>query len=151
MADGWLSKYNRYSASAAIKRGKAMLNSGIPYVWGGKTPSGFDCSGFVCYCYGISAGGTANFQNALPGYGFKNATGTKMQEGDIVFWVKGEGGHEYGHTGIYLKTGQVMQSEGGIGPHIGSCYGAFANHIFRPPEGAGFYPIHWDGYDEIKK
>lgn len=143
MADGWLSQYNRYSASAAINRGKAMLNRGIPYVWGGKSPSGFDCSGFVCYCYDISAGGTASFTGSLPRYGFKDATGTKMQQGDIVFWVQGEGGQQYGHTGIYLKSGQVMQSESGIGPHIGSCYGSFSNHIFRPPEGAGFYPIKW--------
>ena len=137
MANGWLG--NRYSASAAIERGKAMLNRGIPYVWGGKTPTGFDCSGFVCYCYGIPGMGTASFVSSLPNYGFLNATGTKMQEGDIVFWIKGEGGQTAGHTGIYLEDGTVMQSEWGIGPHIGSCYALFANHIFRPPEGGGIY------------
>ena len=140
---GWISKYGRYSASAAIKRGQAMLNQGIPYVWGGKTPAGFDCSGFVCYCYGIPGMGTGQFTSSLPNYGFQDVTGTKMQEGDIVFWLKDEGGQTAGHTGIYLRNGSVIQSEWGIGPHIGSCYGSFFNHIFRPPEGAGFYPIHW--------
>ena len=80
---------------------------GTPYVWGGTSPSGFDCSGFVQYVYRNAAG------ISLPRdtYGQIGA-GTRvsqdqLQPGDLVF-------PHTGHVGIYIGGGQMIHA-----PHTG--------------------------------
>jgi peptidoglycan DL-endopeptidase CwlO len=87
--------------------GIAMQYLGIPYVWGGSSPSGFDCSGFVMYVF-------AQIGVPLPHYtGSQYALGTpvsrsQLQPGDLVFF----GG--LSHVGIYIGGDSFIHS-----PHTG--------------------------------
>ena len=82
----------------------AMKYLGVPYVWGGTTPYGFDCSGLVQYVYaenGISISRTTYTQQA-------EATPVSfddLQPGDLVFW-----GYSAYHVGIYIGNGQYIHA-----------------------------------------
>jgi len=87
--------------------GIAMQYLGIPYVWGGSSPSGFDCSGFVMYVYaqiGVSLPHNAAMQF---GYGV-TVSRDQLQPGDLVFF------DGLGHNGLYIGGGQFIHS-----PHTG--------------------------------
>ncbi len=76
---------------------------GVPYVWGGKTPDGFDCSGFVAYVF-------KNFRYNLTAYTYDMVNeGTKVdmediQPCDLVFFYGSE------HVGIYIGNDQFIHS-----------------------------------------
>lgn len=88
--------------------GIAMRYLGIPYQWGGSSPSGgFDCSGFIMYVYaqmGVSLPHNAAMQF---GYGV-SVSRDALEPGDLVFF------DGLGHNGIYIGGGQFIHS-----PHTG--------------------------------
>jgi cell wall-associated NlpC family hydrolase len=87
--------------------GIAMQYLGIPYVWGGSTPSGFDCSGFVMYVYAQM--GVSLPHNAAMQYGHGVPVSyDQLEAGDLVFF------NGLGHVGIYIGGGQFIHS-----PHTG--------------------------------
>lgn len=95
---------SRYGAVVAI----AMQYLGVPYKWGGASPSsGFDCSGFIMYVY-------AQIGVSLPHYtGAQYAMGTavprdQLQPGDLVFF------DGLGHAGIYIGNNEFVHA-----PHTG--------------------------------
>jgi len=68
---------------------------GVPYVWGGTSPSGFDCSGFVQYVYrhfGVSLPRTTYSQVAMG----RSVSRSELVPGDLVFF------RSAGHVGIYV-------------------------------------------------
>jgi cell wall-associated NlpC family hydrolase len=87
--------------------GIAMQYLGVPYVWGGASPSGFDCSGFSMYVYaqmGVSLPHHAASQYNLGTPVSKD----QLQAGDLVFF------NGLGHMGIYIGGGQFIHA-----PHSG--------------------------------
>jgi cell wall-associated NlpC family hydrolase len=83
---------------------------GYRYVWGGSSPSGFDCSGFTWYVYkqaGISIPNhdLAGQLNAGPRIGRD-----QLQPGDLVFF---QNTYKAGlsHSGIYLGGGRFIEAE----------------------------------------
>ena len=89
------------SASASSVAALAMQYVGVPYVWGGSSPSGFDCSGLVSYVY-------AQFGVSLPhqSEGIRAAgtvvSASEARPGDVVWWP--------GHVGIYMGNGMMVDA-----------------------------------------
>ncbi|MBT2699783.1 C40 family peptidase [Bacillus sp. ISL-40] len=93
---------NSGSASAMIAYAKQFL--GVPYVWGGSTPSGFDCSGFTSYVFrsvGINLPRVSRDQQNVG----TRISPSQVQPGDLVF----RGSPAY-HVGIYIGGGQYIHA-----------------------------------------
>jgi peptidoglycan DL-endopeptidase CwlO len=91
-----------HAAAASI----ALRYLGVPYVYGGASPSGFDCSGLVMYVY-------AQLGISLPHYTVAQWNATQPVSspapGDLVFF------NGLGHVGIYIGGGRFVNA-----PHTGS-------------------------------
>lgn len=90
----------------------AMRFGGVPYVWGGETPAGFDCSGFVQYVFrqiGINLPRTADVQYELG----RKVMQSDLQPGDLVFFETYEPGAS--HDGIYVGEGKFIAANSGTG------------------------------------
>jgi cell wall-associated NlpC family hydrolase len=87
--------------------GIAMQYLGVPYVYGGSSPSGFDCSGFIMYVY--AQVGVSLPHNAAMQYGLGTPVSkSELQPGDLVFF------DGLGHNGMYIGGGQFIHA-----PHTG--------------------------------
>jgi peptidoglycan DL-endopeptidase CwlO len=97
---------------------------GVQYVWGGESPSGFDCSGLVAYAY-------AQIGRSLPHYTvaqynmFPKVPLSQLQPGDIVFF------YGLSHEGMYVGGGTVIQA-----PHTGAFVSYASLSSMGTPDGA---------------
>lgn len=100
------SSSSNQSAAAILATAKHYL--GVKYVWGGTTPSGFDCSGFTQYVFaqhGISLPRVSRDQyNVGTSVSFNN-----LQPGDLVFFSLGQD-KVIDHEGIYVGNGQFINA-----------------------------------------
>jgi len=87
--------------------GIAMQYLGTPYVWGGSSPGGFDCSGLVAYAYAQLGVSLPHNAAAMYSYGTP-VSSSDLQAGDLVFFSG------LGHMGIYIGGGQFIHA-----PHTG--------------------------------
>lgn len=93
--------------SKAVSVAKQYL--GVPYVFGGSTPSGFDCSGLIYYTF--KKAGKSISRTSAAGY-YKMATKVKSpQVGDLVFFSNT---YKAGvsHVGIYLGNNKMISAHG---------------------------------------
>ncbi|PYG88210.1 cell wall-associated NlpC family hydrolase [Ruminiclostridium sufflavum DSM 19573] len=112
---GTTSSATSSKASAVISTAKSLL--GVPYVWGGASPSGFDCSGFTQYVLGkngITVPRTAAEQ-------YKSGTSvskSNLRVGDLVFFTTYKEGPS--HLGFYLGNGNFIHASSSKGVTISS-------------------------------
>ena len=87
---------------------KAKQYLGVPYKWGGTTPSGFDCSGFVYYVLRSQGIEVSRTQTAMYAQGTP-VSKSNLQPGDVVFF---QNTYKSGlsHVGIYVGGGQFIHA-----------------------------------------
>jgi cell wall-associated NlpC family hydrolase len=122
--------YARGESRAAIGQSAVQLALkylGIPYVWGGASPTqGFDCSGLVMYVYG-KLGIRLHHFTGLQWLEGTRIEASQLRAGDIVFF-RPEGGHP-GHEGMYLGGGKFIHA-----PHTGD--------VVKISDLAGYAPLY---------
>jgi peptidoglycan DL-endopeptidase CwlO len=118
---------------ALVKYAKRFL--GVNYVWGGSSPSGFDCSGLTQYVakkFGINL---PRISNQQANYGTRMAI-ANLQPGDLVGWDENKRNNGADHIAFYIGNGYVLEA-----PHtgaqvrirkLGKNEGAFGVHLDYP-------------------
>ena len=127
------SSSNYIGPSASSKASKIIASAkqylGVPYVWGGTSPSGFDCSGLVYYVFrqhGISLNRTAETQYKHGSFVAKGS----LQPGDLVFF---QNTYKAGisHVGIYIGGGQFIHASSSQGVTISALSNSYwSSHYY---------------------
>jgi cell wall-associated NlpC family hydrolase len=81
----------------------ALAEVGVPYVWGGDSPHGFDCSGLVRYAYGRVGISLPHSSYALFSRG-TSVSRSHLEPGDLLFF------DGLGHVGIYVGGGRMVHA-----------------------------------------
>ena len=114
------------NARAATAVRAALSQQGVPYVWGGTTPAGFDCSGFTQWAYrqaGLDLPRLAQDQDTA-GFAVSQA---ELMPGDLAVWS--------GHVAMYAGDGKFIETGGapvGLTPVRTTNAGQHFEGFFRP-------------------
>lgn len=109
---------------------------GVPYVWGGVSPTGFDCSGFVHYTF-LKSGiilprsAAAQYTQGTP------VAKSNLKKGDLVFFQTYKTGAS--HVGIYAGNGEFIHASSGAGK------------VIKSPLSNVYYTQHYLGARRILK
>ncbi len=104
LPDGSVAYAPNQRAATAVRA--ALSQRGVPYVWGGTTPDGFDCSGFTQWAYrqaGLELPRLAQEQDTA-GVPVSQA---HLQPGDLAVWS--------GHVAMYIGNGQMVEAGDPVG------------------------------------
>lgn len=139
---GWVSKKDLANQSdwdrsrrctAANVVSEALRYVGVPYLWGGNSPKGFDCSGLTSYAAAING-------RTLPRNASQQATlgnpvdFADLEPGDLLFF----GNHDTGkvsHVGIYIGDGHMVHASqlvriNSVWERESDCYENISNFLF---------------------
>lgn len=118
------------TGGSAIQAGYKVL--GTPYVWAGKGPGGFDCSGFVSWAYRQEGISLPSSTSALASVGTKIPY-SQAKPGDLVFFNTYK---TNGHVGIYLGNGKFIGAQNSTGVAVADMNSGywkkhFSGHVRR--------------------
>ncbi len=113
-------KKAKQSRTNLFKYAHMYLNA--PYLWGGKTPFGIDCSGFMQMSHKLAGIKLPrdSWQQALVGKAVKNLATAK--KGDLCFFGDGE---KVTHVGMLLTPGAIIHASGKVRVDIMTAHGIF--------------------------
>ncbi|WP_409302936.1 LysM peptidoglycan-binding domain-containing protein [Peribacillus sp. SCS-155] len=98
-----------------IELAKSLI--GVSYAWGGTTPKGFDCSGYIYYV--LNNSGKQISRTSASGYFAKGATVANPKAGDLVFFSSSPSNKKMiTHMGIYLGNGEFIHASSSKGVRI---------------------------------
>ena len=99
--------YSGGGADTAIATAQSYL--GVPYVWGGESYGGVDCSGLTMLAWGSAGVDLPHLSRAQYGYGTHVPIGS-MEAGDLIFWSSNGTQSGIYHVAIYLGGGQMIEA-----------------------------------------
>ena len=95
---------------------EALRHLGIPYLWGGASPKGFDCSGLSSFCFRMNgrilprnASAQARLGSAVDTSGIRSGNCSALKRGDLIFFGNPETG-KVSHVGIYIGEGRMVHA-----------------------------------------
>ena len=101
------------SGAAGAALAFALSKIGVPYVWGGESPSGYDCSGLVQAAYRLAGINLPRTTQEQYDAGPRLPASAQLQPGDLVFF--GQSPSEVTHVGMVVRSGEMVDA-----PHPGT-------------------------------
>jgi len=100
------------ASRVSVSEGQRIVNMakkylGVPYIWGGVTPGGFDCSGYTQYVF-AKCGYTLNYRTQQYRNGIAISY-SNLRPGDLVFFATGSTS-SISHVGIYIGNGKFIHA-----------------------------------------